>query len=95
MSITRATALSGILTGNLACGDDLLRSLTNLCVQEHVSWGRIEAIGAVKRARIGFYDQNKHEYLFVDLARPLELVSLLGNVSLKDGAPFVHASKLR
>jgi predicted DNA-binding protein with PD1-like motif len=31
------------------------------------------------------------KYKDVDLSEPMEIVSLYGNISLKDGKPFVHA----
>ena len=65
--------------------------MTNLCKERGVDLGRIEAIGAVQKARIGFYNQDTRTYQFLDLDRSLEITNLVGNVSLKDGKPFVHA----
>ena len=78
-------------TGRLAHGADLLAELTRLCTEHGIRFGRVEAIGAVQCARIGFYDQAAREYVFQAIERPLEIVSLLGNISIKDGAPMVHA----
>lgn len=49
------------------------------------------AVGAVKSAKLGFYDQTKHEYLANLLDYPQEIASCIGNISLKEGEPFVHA----
>ncbi|MCX7591624.1 MAG: DNA-binding protein [Kiritimatiellae bacterium] len=83
--------LKRIIMGRLTYGCDLLDELTQICEKEQVRLGRLEAIGAVQSARLGFYDQADHKYAFVTLNQPLEVVSLLGNVSIKDGKPFVHA----
>jgi len=40
---------------------------------------------------LGFYDQQKNEYSEELLDAPQEIASCVGNISLKDGAPFVHA----
>jgi predicted DNA-binding protein with PD1-like motif len=77
--------------GRLAHGDDLLEALTCLCADEGVEAGRLEAIGAVQKARLAYYDQEVREYQFFELDRPLEITKLSGNVSVKDGAPMVHA----
>jgi len=69
----------------------LLEELTNICTVRGVTLGRIEAIGAVQKACIGFYDQEEGEYKVRTLDRPLEILQLVGNVSLKDGKLFVHA----
>jgi hypothetical protein len=77
--------------GRLQRGDDLLEAITALCRREKVHLGRIEALGAVERARLAFYDQQARKYRYFVLERPLEITKLTGNVSLKDGEPFVHA----
>jgi uncharacterized protein len=79
------------IIGRMAKGDDLLAALEN-CAREHgITLGKVEAIGAVSQARVGYYNQAERKYYFLDLARPLEILSLIGNISLKDGKPMVHA----
>lgn len=80
-----------IFMGRLNHGEDLLEALTRLCQELKIGLGRIEALGAVQRAVLGFYDQDEKVYRTVVLHQPLEIVHLLGNVSLKEGVPFVHA----
>ena len=77
--------------GRLAKGDDLLQSLEKLCREHDITLGEIRAVGAVTRARVGYYDQGKREYNFLELDQPLEILALVGNISLKDGQPMVHA----
>lgn len=72
-------------------GADLLQTLTAFCVANGIEIGRVEAIGAVQKARIAFYDQSARKYEHMELPRPLEIVRLTGNISIKDGQPFVHA----
>lgn len=79
------------IVGRLERGDDLLEGLTRVCREEGVRLGRIEALGAVERAVVGFYDQAAYEYRYHELDEPLEILCLVGNVSLKDGEPMVHA----
>ena len=79
------------LMGRLPKGADLLEELNALCARENVTLGEVKAIGAVERATLGFYNQTTREYEFHQFDEPLELVALVGNVSLKDGEPFVHA----
>ena len=77
--------------GRLAKGEDLLAALEN-CAREHgITLGEVQAIGAVSQARVGYYNQAERKYYFLDLVRPLEILSLNGNISLKDGKPMVHA----
>jgi predicted DNA-binding protein with PD1-like motif len=83
--------LRELFMGALPFGSDLLQGLTDVCLERNVTLGRVEAIGAVRSARIGFYNQETRSYQFLSLDMPLEITSLVGNVSLKDGEPFVHA----
>ena len=79
------------IMGRLAKGEDLLAALSKVALEEDISLGEVRAIGAVSQARVGYYNQEERQYYFLDLERPLEIVSLIGNISLKDGEPMVHA----
>jgi len=77
--------------GRLNKGDDLLAALERLCQEHGIMLGEVRALGAVSRARVGFYNQEERKYYFLDFGQPLEILSLTGNVSLRDGKPMVHA----
>ncbi len=83
-----------IILTRLRPGGDLLEEIAGLARREGIRFGTVSAIGAVRRARIGYYDQKEWVYRERDLAEPLEICSCLGNVSLKDKLPFVHAHVL-
>ncbi len=69
---------------------DLVQSITELARSNGVEAGSFTAIGALKRARLGYYDQESHGYREMKVDTPHEMASCMGNVSLKDGEPFVH-----
>jgi predicted DNA-binding protein with PD1-like motif len=79
------------IMGRLAKGDDLLAALAEISRAHGITLGAVQAIGAVSQARVGYYNQAEQKYQFIDLAKPLEILALTGNISLKDGQPFVHA----
>jgi len=79
------------IMGRLKKGDDLLQALTKICQELGITLGEVKVIGAVSQVRIGYYHQNSRNYEWLDLARPMEILALEGNISLKDGKPFVHA----
>jgi len=70
---------------------DLVQSITELARSRRIEAGSFTAIGALKRARLAYYDQKNHEYREIKVDSPHELASCTGNISLKDGDPFVHA----
>jgi len=91
MAIVKKVKPREVFMGKLSHGGDLLEEITDICRKKGIQLGRVEALGAVQKARIGFYNQQTHQYQFLALDKPLEITKLVGNVSLKDGKPFVHA----
>jgi predicted DNA-binding protein with PD1-like motif len=79
-----------IWMGRVEGGADLWEWLADFGKREAVRAGWVQAIGAVRRAAVAWYDQEKREYLDLHLDEPLEIVSCTGNFSLKDGEPFPH-----
>jgi len=69
---------------------DVVQSITELAKNKGVEAGSFTAIGALKHARLGYYDQKNHEYREMKIDSPHEMASCVGNVSLKDGEPFTH-----
>ncbi len=77
--------------GKLKFGADLLDELTTVCRECGICLGRIEAFGAVSKARIGYYYQDAREYDFFEIDKHLEITKLIGNISIRDDKPMVHA----
>ena len=70
---------------------DLVQFITKLAEDRGITTAEFTAIGALKRAKLGFYDQEKHRYheIIVDSSR--EIASCIGNISVKNGKSIVHA----
>ena len=77
--------------GRLPQGGDLINSIEEFCKKALVQMATFSVIGAVSSATIGAYDQKQQVYVTFKEEAPLEIVSCIGNVSLKDGKPFIHA----
>ena len=71
-------------------GSDMLSSLTETASELGIEAGTVQAIGAVSELVVGYYRQEEKEYLRIPFPEHLEIGSALGNVSLKEGRPFVH-----
>src|ERR1043166_6881886 len=79
------------LMGQLPFGADLLVSLTQIVQSQHIHAGRIHALGATTHAVVAFYDQNTKTYNPLEFPGGMEILNLFGNISVRDGKPFVHA----
>ena len=75
----------------LATGSDLVREIEHLCAEQSVIAAEVSAIGAVRRARYAYYEQPAHRYRELESATHHEITGFVGNVSERDGRPFLHA----
>jgi predicted DNA-binding protein with PD1-like motif len=82
--------VSRVIVERFETGDDILERLNELVQRNKVTAGSFTAIGAVRSANIGCFLGNG-EYSTVSVEGPLEIVSCVGNISVKDGLPSVHA----
>ena len=80
-----------LFVGRLPQGKDLILSIEKFCEDASIQMAIFSVIGAVSSATIGAYDQKQQVYVTFKEEAPLEIVSCIGNVSLKDGKPFIHA----
>jgi len=72
-------------------GEEVLSTLVSLCADQGIACASLAGIGAVMDAELGYYDLGGFTYLTRTIPEVCELVSLVGNVALVDGTPFVHA----
>ena len=77
--------------GRLATGSDLVEEIERLCAEQSVLAAQVTVIGAVRRASYAYYEQDDHRYLELESATHHEVVGFVGNVSLRDDRPFLHA----
>lgn len=72
--------------------DELSQLLTTFARQQHVTAASFKAIGALSSVRLAWLNWETKQYdLSVSLDEQVELLSLLGDIALKDADPQVHA----
>jgi len=74
-----------------AKGDEVLSGLTEFAARENLTAGHFTAIGALQSARFGWFDRVQKAYRHIPIKEQVELISLIGNVALVNGAPQIHA----
>ena len=72
-------------------GEDLYKTLSNFFIKNNIYSAIVIGIGALQNLNFGYYNQEKKQYITKKLELKVEIVSLIGNVSLKDNSPFLHA----
>jgi uncharacterized protein len=77
--------------GSIPQGADLSESLNKIVIEEDIRIGKVKAIGAVTQAVIGYFNQSTKAYENIILSGGHEILSLIGNVSIKEKKLFVHA----
>lgn len=76
----------------LDTGDEILSSLKSVARTEHLAGSSFKAIGALSNVELGWFNWETKEYqTAVKLEEQIELLSLIGDIALKDGKPQVHA----
>jgi uncharacterized protein len=73
-------------------GDELASGLKQFASAEKLASSSFKAIGALSSVRLGWLNWETKKYQpSVVLDEQIELLSLIGDVALKDGQPQVHA----
>jgi predicted DNA-binding protein with PD1-like motif len=67
-----------------------VETLNQFLKDEFVKAGTISGIGATDDVTIGYYDAASKTYVKKDFKEPFEILSINGNITLMDGAPFSH-----
>ncbi len=71
-------------------GEKIVESITKLAAEREVRGAALAGVGALSHVELGYYVLPEKRYERTLLEADHELISLLGNVTLKDGRPFVH-----
>lgn len=77
--------------GRLATGSDLVGEIERYCAEQGIVAAQVVAIGAVRRARYAYYEQDDHRYRELESDTHHEVVGFIGNISMRDDRPFLHA----
>lgn len=77
--------------GRLATGSDLVEEIEHFCAEQSITAAQVTVIGAVRRARYAYYEQSDQRYSELGTDAHHEITGFVGNVSMRDDRPFLHA----
>ncbi len=72
-------------------GDEVMAGLKTFAREQRLSASQFTAIGAFSQAVLGFFDLAKRDYRRIPVTEQVEVLSLLGDVTLANGGPKLHA----
>jgi uncharacterized protein len=72
-------------------GDDPKAELEAFAREHGLSAAHFSGLGAFEEVVLGYFAWERRDYLEIPVREQVEVLSLLGDVALKDGAPEVHA----
>jgi uncharacterized protein len=74
----------------LGKGDEIMSGMTAFARRERLQAAHFTAIGAIERGLFGWFDKEVKAYRNLPVNDQAEVVSLVGDVGLVNGAPAVH-----
>ena len=71
-------------------GEEIVEQLTALVKRENVRLGSVTALGAAGDVTIGIFNTGEKKYYARRYQGDFEISALVGNVTRKDGEPYLH-----
>ncbi len=72
-------------------GDEVVENLREFARQNSVTGAFFFGVGAFERATLAFFDLTKKEYEQTPIEDQVEVMSIIGNISMYRGDPKIHA----
>jgi predicted DNA-binding protein with PD1-like motif len=71
--------------------EELVKEIQDFCGENFINTGWINVLGSAKSVDLAFFDTELKDYDIRNFEEFLEIVSIEGNIALKDDKPFLHA----
>lgn len=69
---------------------EIAAALAAFCREKHILAGCVSGLGAISEATFRFLDPATKKYVDKTFTEQMEITNLTGNISEKDGAPYLH-----
>ena len=71
-------------------GEEVLEQVTKLCKEEGIQVGSTVGLGATDHVEMGLFNTTDKVYRRTTLTGPMEITSLVGNISTMKGETYLH-----
>ncbi|MDG6988349.1 MAG: DUF296 domain-containing protein [Nitrososphaerota archaeon] len=75
---------------SVRAGSRIPEDIASVAAREGIKTALVSGIGGVKEVKLAYFNQETRKYEEHDFREELEVTSLLGDITVKDGAPFLH-----
>jgi predicted DNA-binding protein with PD1-like motif len=75
----------------MSTGDEAVRAITAFAAERHLGGSHFTAIGAFSRAVVAYFDWSTKQYRHIAIDEQVEVLSLIGDVTIGDAGPKAHA----
>ena len=72
-------------------GEEVNQTLLDFAQSNQIHAAQLSAIGAFSRVTLGYFDPASKDYKQIPIEEQVEVVSLIGNLTRKNGEPKLHA----
>ena len=72
-------------------GDEFMTELVRFAKDHDLEASDFTALGAFSEAMLGFFDVTRQDYERIPIDEQSEVLTLVGNITLENGRPKVHA----
>ena len=72
-------------------GDEFVRELTSFAQENELGASHFTAIGAFRDVTLGYFERDSKKYKEIPIEEQVEVLSLVGDIALKDKDPQIHA----
>ncbi|MCR5245404.1 MAG: DNA-binding protein, partial [Bacteroidales bacterium] len=69
---------------------EVVAAIESFCLEQGILAGRVDGLGAVNEATFRFLDPATKKYVDMIFPEQMEITNLTGNISQKDGKPYLH-----
>ncbi len=74
----------------LDSGEELREEAEKFSKEQGISAAWVNALGSSKELELAYYNLEKKEYETKKFLEDFEIVTITGNIALKEGNPFIH-----
>ncbi len=75
---------------SLKAGEEIPEAILKMATKERIRTAEVKAIGGVDRLRLAYFNHESKKYEEHEMEEFMEVAGLLGNLTLKEGKPFLH-----